>query len=773
MRRFVQFATIPSLAQREGMVRSSAPIINPLTGKTYGPVDGQVQIPAADITPFAMKVLSGLPIPTNNSAANNFQTLEGFRDFTDKYGARFDYNANQKWTAFIRLGQRKVNQFQDPDIPGVSGNGGNGHIYALNQQLAAGTTYTLSPTQLIEGRFGVSRTQGGKNPIGLGTPLMQSYFGIPGLPTDPKIAGGLTTQQITGFTDLGRQATNPQWQYPTAFDPKINYSHVIGRHSLKAGYEYQWIDTEVEDVNPLYGRDQYAGSFSGSSLSDFYFGLRSQYALTNFFVAKLRQYMHFAYLQDDYKATSKLTLNIGMRYEFASPQWEANNRLSNFDPRTNTMLLAHSGDLYDRSLVNPDLGNWGPRFGFAYSPFQKTAVRGGYGISYVHFDRAGAANLLPINGPQVINAVVNQRPTDPNFLPTQAGYPAGLTDSSTFNPQAANVTYMPADSRATQVQSWFFDVQREVFKGAVFDIAYVGNRANRLLLFTDYNEAFPNAPSQNLSLQARRPISNFSDITYACHCGFSDYHSMQVRFEKRFSNGLFLLNSFTWSKAIDNTAGSLENPNGDVPSPQDARNFGGNKSVSSYDQPFTNVTSFVYQLPFGKGRRFLSDAPTVVGLLLGGWETTGIVNFWSGQPINVYYQPVANLRLSGIQQDFRGQLQYRPNYVGGPLVTPEEQRGLTNYLNRAAFMVPSTTVPFGSAGRNIARSHSFRDVDLGIYKSFSLTERLGLQFRAEAFNLTNQTNFNPANSNFSTAAFGSITSTADPRLVQIALKLNF
>ena len=154
VRRFVQFATIPSLAQREGMVRSSAPIINPLTGKTYGPVDGQVQIPAADITPFAMKVLSGLPIPTNNSAANNFQTLEGFRDFTDKYGARFDYNANEKWTAFIRLGQRKVNQFQDPDIPGVSGNGGNGHIYALNQQLAAGTTYTLSPTQLIEGRFG-------------------------------------------------------------------------------------------------------------------------------------------------------------------------------------------------------------------------------------------------------------------------------------------------------------------------------------------------------------------------------------------------------------------------------------------------------------------------------------------------------------------------------------------------------------------------------------------------------------------------------------------
>src|SRR5262249_54565377 len=152
----------------------------------------------------------------------------------------------------------------------------------------------------------------------------------------------------------------------------------------------------------------------------------------------------------------RLTLNLGLRYEYGSPMWEASNKLSNFDPVSRRMLLAKDGSVYDRALVNPHRNDFGPRLGFAFTPMEKTAVRGGYGISYVHVNRTGAADVLSINGPQVINAVVTQTiPADPSFRPTERGYPAGLTDPSTFNPLTANVTYMPSDFHAGRVQSYF------------------------------------------------------------------------------------------------------------------------------------------------------------------------------------------------------------------------------------------------------------------------------------------------------------------------------
>ena len=270
---------------------------------------------------------------------------------------------------------------------------------------------------------------------------------------------------ITGYSNLGRQATNPQWQYPTVYNPKVNYTWVLARHSLKTGYEFQHIQTEVQDVNPLYGRDEYAGQFTRPAgaaannvynLADFMLGLRSRFGISNIFVANLRQNMHFLYVQDDVRVNDRLTLNLGVRYEYATPWVERDNILSNFDPTTRQMVIARNGSLEDRATIQPDRNNVGPRLGLAFTPMPRTVLRGGYGIGYVHFHRAGGANVLPINGPQVINAVVNQTdPLDPAFRRTEQGYPAGLTDPSRFNPLAANVTYMPRDYHSSQVQSWY------------------------------------------------------------------------------------------------------------------------------------------------------------------------------------------------------------------------------------------------------------------------------------------------------------------------------
>ena len=213
----------------------------------------------------------------------------------------------------------------------------------------------------------------------------------------------------------------------------MNYTWIAGRHSLKTGYEFQYIQTEVQDVNPLYGQDNYNGQFTRPTgaaantlynLSDFMFGLRASYGLSTFLIANLRQQMHFTYIQDDWRVNDKLTLNAGLRYEYATPHWEKDNILSNYDPAANSMILAKDGSLEDRSTIKPDRNNFGPRLGFAYTMTPKTVVRGGYGISYIHFHRAGGANILPINGPQVINAVVSaDQPARPELPHDAAGLP--------------------------------------------------------------------------------------------------------------------------------------------------------------------------------------------------------------------------------------------------------------------------------------------------------------------------------------------------------------
>ena len=267
-------------------------------------------------------------------------------------------------------------------------------------------------------------------------------------------------------------------------------------------------------------------------------------------VANLRRNMHFAYMQDDWRATSRLTLNLGLRYEFSTPYWEKDNVLSNFDPATNAMVIAKDGSISDRALVNPDRNNFGPRLGFAYTLTPRTVIRGGYGVSYVHFSRAGGGDLLPINGPQVINAVVNKTvPTAPTFVPAEQGYPAGLADPSQFNPLTANITYMPKDFHSSPVQSWYVSVQRELLHNMLLDVAYVGNRADDLLLFANYNQASANNAAGTILLQDRRPIPSYSDITYPFNGGKSRYKSLQTKLGWRLGQDLTLLSSLTLSKA--------------------------------------------------------------------------------------------------------------------------------------------------------------------------------------------------------------------------------
>ncbi len=561
---------------------------------------------------------------------------------------------------------------------------------------------------------------------------------------------------------------------------------IAGSHTLKTGYEYQRINTAVDDVHPKYGSDTYGGQFSRPAgaaadpatynLADFLFGARNQYDLVNPFVFHLRQRMHFAYLQDDWRVSPKLTMNLGLRYEVGTPQWEDDNFLTNFDPATNTLIQARDGSVYDRTLVNVDKNNVAPRVGAAYSLDEKTVIRAAYGSSYVQFNRLGGENLLSFNGPHVVPITIVQQPSQgicsgnqaPTtcFRPTQAGYPDGLTVPANFNPINGRVNYIPPDNKTGNIQSWHVTLQRELWNQFVVDVAYVGNRSRNLMILGDFNQARPNATGQNLSLQARRPIQGYQFIQAAFDGGKGDYRALQVKVERRYSRGLYLLNSFTWSRARDNASGHLETANGDN-SRVNFANVEGDFGLSGYNQPLNNTTTVVWELPFGRDRRFANNLPSVVEGILGGWRLTAINTMASGLPVNLTYSPASAFNVSTAPT-------YRPN-LAGDVYAPDGEQSITNWFNRANVTIPTdVTQPFGTAPRNVARGPALYVLDLGLHKGFALVGQTRFEFRIEAFNVLNKTNFGAPNSNVSATNFGTITGLATPaRQIQLGVKFDF
>lgn len=786
------FADVPNQEMRQGNF-AGVNLRDPYDGTPY--VNGQV--PVSQQTAFARQVLGDLPVPNRPGVGplgvgTNFENLGAFNTPDNKWNAKVDQFWNEKFTSFFRYSWRELNQFEPPSIPGSSGGNANGHVYVKNYALAAGATYTLTPASLLEIRFGYTRSESGKQPVNYAEPHIQDTYGITGIERDDRIGGGLNTQNITGFTGLGRQSSNPQFQWPVVWNPRVNYSKLAGNHTVKAGYEYQAINTEINDLAPVYGLSNYNGRFSAmpglnanfnpvANLADFFVGAQNSYEKSNFAVLDYRQRMNFFYVQDDWKVNTRLTLNLGVRYEYATPQWEANNRLGNFNPTDGSLFFAKDGSVQDRSTIKPDRNNWGPRLGLAYSLNQKTVIRSAYGISYVHFNRMGGENILGFTGPFVF--AVNRNQVAPaaaganaqpicspgqNFLTcfqrTQDGFPAGFNDASLYNTRTTRVNYIPSDTPSPYVQNWHLTIQRDLGAGFLLDVGYVGNRGVNQLILGDFNQARTNQPGESLNLDARRPYQNFAFIQTAFAGGNTFYHGLQMKIEKRYDNGIYFMNSYTWSKAIDNAAGHLENYNGDN-SRVNFYDLASERGLSSYHIPHNNVTSIIYEMPFGRGRKWGSDWNPVVNGILGGWRTTLINTMRSGFPINITYSPVATFQVCS-------SCSHRPN-VTGPV--QDNSNDPNQWFLPGNIHTPTDiTRPFGNLGRNVGRMENFYQSDFGLYKQFLLPrEGSRVEFRSEFFNLFNVTNFAAPNSNISSSSFGRVTSAFPARQIQFALKLYF
>ncbi len=812
------------------------PVRNPLTGIVY---PAGTPIPQSAINPVSQQIIKAFAaVPTDPTipvaaatglAQFNYHVQVPFYDNSDKGDLRFDFQQNPTTSWFLRASDRKENALNAPALPHPLDGQTNGRIRVLDQQVVAGYTRLFGSNKVLDARLGLSRTKAGKFSTSIGS----TAFAIPGLPTDPAVAGGLPTTSISNFTGFGRQSTNPQFQNPALLDPKVNFTLVRGRHSLKFGYEYEKVWMGVSDNNPLYGSFTYGGAYSacpagtvipgvgtcaaGSAtpalnssavadtfFADFLFGTTSAYSAANEFEAHLRQTFHNVYAQDDWKALPNLTLNLGLRWEYGSPYTEQNSFISNFNPATQQIdtidktvapnafvnQLQNPGGIYGNSLVNPVFTDFAPRIGFALAADSKTAIRGGFGMSYVHYTRAGSGNILGINAPHALFVAVNQanlKPTPTNhctgtptvaqigtcYVSEEQGFPVGLT--STFNPLTDNVTYVPKDTKDSYVESFFLSVQRQLFKNSLIDLAYVGNHGVKLQGFVNANQLNPAIGYS----QANRPYNKFSDITEALNDFVSNYNSLQLRYEQRFVAGLTLLNSFTWSHALDETSASLE---GNTPSVQDINNIRADYGQSDYNLPISNVTSIVYELPVGHGRPFLSNTNGLVDAAIGGWQISTINTMQSGTPFNLTYSPgAANAVSPTIGNSFRGANLYRPNInpgVATKLNTQIASSGFIQFLNPAAFNLPATTgSPFGNAPRNYLRNPAFYQTDLALNKKFSTPiESLKVEFRTEFYNLLNHTNLYLPNTiggtNGTTATTGGIiSSTFTPRVIQFGLKV--
>ncbi|QNI38345.1 TonB-dependent receptor [Edaphobacter sp. 4G125] len=813
VRKQISTATLPTPNQLKGVF--SKDVYDPYNGTKYAA--GTSILNAPDISPSA-RTMAGLIGQLNpTSAANsNFTTFQRSNNYTDKGDLRLDYSINSKNSVFVRASHLKTNATDFPIFGLPLDGSSNGKQRILDQQIAGGYTRVIGSNQLLDVRLGFSRTRAGKYSLSIGT---NPGFSFPGLPTDPLVAGGIPGISITGFSALGRQTTNPQFQNPSLLNPKVNYSWVVKNHSLKAGYEYQQIWMDVQDTNPLYGGFTFAGGYSrnyvggktsetltnDNSFADFLWGASSAYSLSSYFVAQLRNRSNFAYLQDDWKVSPKLTLNIGLRYEYTTPYWEEKNRQANFnpslanasDPRTAMVPVSSTGNKYG---YEPDRNDFAPRFGFAYAVDDKTAIRGGYGISYSHYDRAGSGNILAINPPNALFVTVTQ--SAPNaggsasYVPMDQGFPASTLN---FNPITANVAYIDSNRyRDSYVHNYYLDVQRTLMKNTMLDIAYVGNHGLKLLQFANYNQADPRVITNG---KFTRPLSTYGDITIAMHEAYSNYNALQVRYEQRMVAGLTLLNSFSWSHALDNSGASLE---ANTPSLQDYRNPAADYGQSEYNQPIVNTTSLVYELPFGRGRHYM-DRGGVLNQVFGQWQVSAVNQAMSGFPYQINYNPPTGNQVSGISASYRGSNLYRPNRVSGVKLNSldkSKSNGTSlQYINintasnpnGGAIAIPSSTInnvlnsPFGNLSRDPGRSPIFTTLNLAFNKRFDTpVERMKVEFRGELYNTFNHTNFTQpggtiANTtakdsngnNVTVQSGGTITSTFDPRIIQFGAKVLF
>ena len=744
---------VPTLEERQGIFAGT--VRDPLTGQ---PFPGN-RIPADRFDPVARSIMDLLPEP-NTPGANNYTRPDAqVTDDADRFLGRVDFRPTGSDTIFARY----IYTTRKRVLPGWFGGIVDGtSSSALGDQsmkshgLVMGWTRILSPSLVNEFRFSFSNAD---------SDLVQLPFGqdppagavVPGVPVDPLFSGGLTGMTIVGYfgggARIGSPDFSPKFQHTQQYQFINTISWLKGAHQFKFGIDVMApMKNEYMDVPATRGDLGFRATFTGQAVGDFLLGYVSDSLLTTPWVVDQRMWGVSFFVQDDWKVGSRLSLNLGLRYDYMTPSYEANNRMANFDPATATLVQAKDGSMEDRALVKPDKNNFAPRVGFVYQLSDSMILRGGYGIFYNQFDRIGSEDQIALNpgtGLVSLQPVTASVASGPQFL-LRNGFPAGYLDPAKIDLSRAVIRGADRDSPKAQVHQFGVGAQKTFAQVWMVSIDFVGTEGRDLANLINLNQPLPNAAGNN-ALGSRPFPTMGPQIQWREEKGESSYMGVDLQFQKRFSSGYAFGLAYTLSECEDTTAEHLAT--GGSPSrSQNARDLEAWRGPCGYDTTHRFVANFVYELPFAKG------ASGVKRALLGDWMISGIYAARSGRPFTAT----------------QGNNNVGPYHNGLPNQTGsgDGPETVDKWFEPADFPVV-TSGTFGNAKRNDLRGPSWQALDLSLQKDFNMG-RMNLNLRWDVFNVFNTVNFGLPNADVSSAAVGTISQLAgDPRLMQFSARLRF
>jgi hypothetical protein len=781
------------------------------------------------------KIVTYFPNPTSAGAActgiNNFLSNKSIPVNTNEIDMKFDWVASAKDKFTAGLGWRS--RVDTP--PNHYGNLASPNLTSDNmpaRSLRLEYNRTQTPTLLIQGRFGITR--------------FERYYGAPA-PEDFTLASlgfppsleqqmlkplGFPVFSYAGYVGMGKGSQYLD-QRGTSYTWDVNVTKITGRHQIKAGLEYR-VNQSLEGV----GSDT-SGSYSfdrtytqgpnptapavdrGHAIASLLLGVTTS-GQAGILPKVLTSNPYAAlYIQDDFRVSRKLTLNVGLRWDVEKGRSERYNQLSYFDFDAPSPLAQQAGipslrgglrfvsiDGNPYRQFDTDWNNYAPRIGFAYSPTPKTVVRGGYGVFFLPYIGGAAGWASGINGflsfTPMTSSLDGLRPADllanpfPKGLqlPTAPGSGLATNVGQDFGASGRDGA-VDRSARVGYSQQWNLNVQRELPYNIAVEVAYVGNKGakltdgplglqlnqltpeqmqlgNQLLQsvpnpFQPYVKTGPLSQANTTRAQLMRPYPQFLTLyNFRPALGSSVYHGMTARFEKRYSQGLTLLASFTAGKLIEDTSQTVGFL-GSAPTHQNVYDRRASRSLASQDVSRRLVLSYVYDLPFGRGKAIGSDLPALASAILGNWQINGILSFATGIPLAISNAQNNSQSYSAVQ---------RPNVNGqNPALSPDRPIAdkLAKWFDTSVFSQPPPFT-FGNLGRVLSsvRVDSTHNWDFSVFKIFPVREEMRVEFRAEFFNFSNTPQFAGPGVAFGNAQFGVVASQANiPRQVQMGLKFHF
>ena len=837
-----RISTVPTLAQRQGNFSSSlgAPLFfqangslsttvtaNPVNvtdtngntiqaraGQIFRPSDHRAyadnMIPTNTFDSAAARLLQRYPLPTSSGAANNFTLIDNEPSNQDQFDIRLDHRISSDDQLYGRFSYAKDVTTPVTPLPDGSGSiasGVTGPTDTKAQSLVVNHLHVFNPRLLNELRAGYTRRKVERKATQLdGSP--SDSLQIPGIPTNGAFENTLPTFTIAGLQQIGSTAN-------TASDFRTDVTQIFdaistqhGRHSIKFGLDFRWERLDVIQppsptgnfsFNTLFTNSQALptigsalSSFTGNALASFLLGQVQNFSIDiQENVVRPRAHVQEYFVQDDFKATPRLTINAGLRYTLNFPSTEADNQGAVFNLQTQKLdYLGQNG--FSESARRLHKLDFGPRLGIAYRLNDNTVMRAGYGVIWIEM----AGITTPFTTPQFpFVQTVTQRTLDnitPAFVLSNgpAVAPIPLTPDAGLG---QGVFSVDATLGSGYAQQWNFAVQRQLTKNMVLEVAYAGSKITHIgIPDTSINQLTPSQLALGSALLTRvpnpffgqiprssslgdptiplaqllKPFPRFTAVSlYRNNVGNTNYNALQTKLEQRFSRGISFLVSYTCSKLIDEAssvfdASILTGPIANFPV-ADSFNRRLERDLSNGDMPNVFVASFTYELPFGKGKRF--NPRGVAGAIANDLEFAGVVTLQSGLPLTV--TQVTNFNA------FAGFGTQRPNRIANPNL-PSSERMTARFFDTSAFAIaPQFTL--GDSSRNPVRGPDYRNADLVLIKRIYFGETTNIELRAEAFNVTNTPPLGAPNTVVGAAGFGSITSAGDPRVFQFGAKFSF